>query len=178
MDLTGAADDVRSQTSALIRERQESLASDVAAIIRPLGDVLSPEEWRGCAELLLRLFASSVDAGALDTESAAMRDLGQYCPPLTTPQLLDAVHLAERTILDEVALDARLGATSEPWAVVTQTIRRASLEILGAYAEQIAGRDVPLKLRDPLTTLVAGPIFDLVLEHEIERATRHQHSLA
>ncbi len=177
MDETGAAGDVRSQISALIRERQDHLTADIATIISTLGDDLSPEEWRGCAELLLRLFAASVDAGSLDTQSAAMRDLGHYSPPLTTRQLLDAVHHSERTILDEVTLDARLGSTSEPWAFIAYSIRRATLEILGAHAEQIAGRDVPLVVRDPLTTLIVGPVFDLVLAQEIERALRHQHAL-
>jgi len=77
-----------------------------------------------------------------------------------------------------VALDDRLGATSEPWAVVAHAIRRATLEILGAHAEQIAGRDVPVAVRDALTTLIASPVFDLALEQEIQRAIRHQHSLA
>ena len=111
-------------------------------------------------------------------QSAAMRDLARYCPPLTTRQLLDAMHHAERVILDEVALDDRLGATSEPWAVVAHAIRRATLEILGAHAEQIAGRDVPISVRDALTTLIASPVFELAVAQEIERALRHQHALA
>ena len=172
------AGDVRSRTSALIRERQEALTADVAGAISQVGDVLDAQEWRGCAELLLRLFAASVDAGSLDMQSAAMRDLARYSPPLTTRQLLDAVHHAERVILDEVALDDRLGATSEPWALVAHVIRRATLEILGAHAEQVAGRDAPLSVRDALTTLIASPVFDLALSQEIQRAIRHKHSLA
>ena len=97
--------DVRSRTSALIRERQDALSADVVSQIASLGTPMQPEDLPGCAELLLRLFAASVDAGTLDTQSAAMRDLARYCPPLTTRQLLDAIHLAERVILDEVALD-------------------------------------------------------------------------
>src|SRR6266446_2111443 len=150
------AGDVRSRTSALIRERQDPLTADVTAAISPGGGVLDAAEWRGCAELLLRLFAASVDAGSLDTQSAAMRDLARYSPPLTTRQLLDAVHLTERVILDEVALDDRLGATSEPWALVAHIVRRATLEILGAHAEQVAGREAPVNVRDPLTTLIAS----------------------
>ena len=172
------AGDVRSRTSALIRERQEALAGDIVPQIAALGTDLMPGDLPGCAELLLRLFAASVDAGTLDTESAAMRDLARYCPPLTTRQLLDAVHDAERVILDEVALDDRLGATSEPWAVVAHTIRRATLEILGAHAMQMAGREVPVHVRDSLTTLIASPVFELALAQEIERALRHQHALA
>lgn len=170
--------DVRSRTSALIRERQDALTADVVSQIAEIGTPLEPGELQGCAELLLRLFAASVDAGMLDTGSAAMRDLARYCPPLTTRHLLDAVHHAERVILDEVALDDRLGATSEPWAVVAHAIRRATLEILGAHAEQIAGREVPVVVHDALTTLVAAPVFKLVLSQEIERALRHQHSVA
>lgn len=179
MDETGIlAGDVRSRTSALIRERQDALANDVTAAIVPVADVLDAQEWRGCAELLLRLFAASVDAGSLDAQSAAMRDLARYSPPLTTRQLLDAVHQTERVILDEVALDDRLGATSEPWAVVAHIIRRATLEVLGAHAEQVAGRDAPINVRDPLTTLIASPVFDLALSQEIERSLRHKHALA
>src|SRR5258708_34904225 len=170
--------DVRSRTSALIRERQEALSADVVSQIAGLGTALEPEELHGCAELLLRLFAASVDAGTLDTQSAAMRDLARYCPPLTTRQLLEAIHHAERVILDQVALDDRLGATSEPWALVAHAIRRATLEILGAHADHIAGREVPINGRDPLTTLIASPVFELALAQEIERALRHQHSLA
>src|SRR5213083_3396702 len=102
------AGDVRSRTSALIRDRQDALTGDIAGVISQIGDALAPEEWHGCAELLLRLFAASVDAGALDPQSAAMRDLARYAPPLTTRQLLDAVHHTERAILDEAALDDRL----------------------------------------------------------------------
>src|ERR1700730_15347909 len=134
--------DVRSQTSALIRERQDALSADIVSQIAGLRTALRPEDLQGCADLLLRLFAASVDAGTLDTQSAAMRDLTRYCPPLTTRQLLDSIHHAERVILADIAPDDRLGATSEPWAVVAHAIRRATLEILGAHAEQIAGRDV------------------------------------
>src|SRR5258706_8118136 len=167
--------DIRSRTSALIRERQNALTADVVSQLVNLGTTLEPEAVHGCAGLLLRLFAASVDAGTLDTESAAMRDLARYCPPLTTRKLLDAIHQTERVILDEIALDDRLGATSEPWAVVAHAIRRATLEILGAHAEQIAGREVPISVRDTLTTLIASPVFELALAQEIERALRHQH---
>src|SRR5215471_1977517 len=179
MDEMGAVTgDVRSRTGALIRERQGGLASDVAGAIAPVATVLDAEHSRGLAELLLRLFAASVESGSLDRQSAAMRDLARYCPPLSTRELLDTVHHAERAILDEIALDDRLGATSEPWAVVAHAVRRATLEILGAHAEQVAGRDVPVEVRDPLTTLITSPVFDLALAHEIERALRHKHSLA
>jgi diguanylate cyclase (GGDEF)-like protein/excisionase family DNA binding protein len=170
--------DVRSQTSALIRERQGALTPDVVSQLTGLATALRPDQVSGCAELLLRLFAASVDAGSLDAESAGVRELAHYCPPLTNRQLLDAIHQTERVVLDEIALDDRLGATSEPWALVAHSVRRATLEILGAHAERIAGRDVPVAVRDVLTTLIASPVFELALAQEIERAIRHQHALA
>ncbi len=170
--------DVRTRTSALIRERQNALAADVFDAVSRLGDALDARQWRAFGELMPRLFAASVDAGPVDAQSAAMRDLGRYCPPLTTRQLLEAVHQSERAILDDVALDERLGATSEPWAAVAHAIRRATLEILGAHAEQIAGREALVSVRDALTTLIASPVFGLAVAQEIERALRHQHAIA
>ena len=179
MDSLGSASgDVRSRTSALIREHHDALSADVFAAVSPLSVVLDAQEWRALTELLVRLFAASIDVGAVNAQSAAMRDLSRYSPPLTTRQLFDAVHHVERAILDEIALDDRLGATSEPWAFVAHAIRRATLEILGAHAEQIAGRDAPVAVRDPLTTLIASAVFDLALGQEIQRAIRHKHSLA
>jgi diguanylate cyclase (GGDEF)-like protein len=172
------AADVRSRTSALVRERQDALVPDVVAQISGAGLSVDAPQLHGCAALLLRLFAASVDAGPLDPGSAAMRELARFCPPMTTRQLLDAVHGAERVILDEVALDERLGATSEPWALVAHTIRRATLEILGAHAEQIADGGVSVAVRDALTTLITAPVFELALGQEIERALRHEHALA
>jgi diguanylate cyclase (GGDEF)-like protein len=178
MDDTGAAGDVRRRTSALIRGRHTMLAGDIAAVISTLSSDLREDDWRGCAELLPALFASAVDGEPLDPLSAAMRDLGRYSPPLTTRGLFDAVHHAERVVLDEIALDLELGATSEPWALVVHVVRRATLDILRASAEQMAGRDVPLSVRDPLTTLIVSPVFDLALSQEIERAQRYKQPLA
>jgi len=179
MDDTGTvASDVRNRTTALIRERQDALASDVTGAIAVAGATLDASHWHALAELLIRLFAASTDAGALDAQSAVMRDLARYTPPLTTRQLVEVVHHTERAILDEIALDDRLGATSEPWAAVAHVIRRATLEILAAHTEQMAGREAPISVRDTLTTLIASPVFDLALSQEIERAQRHQHAVA
>lgn len=174
----GPAGDIGRQTSALIRSRHDVLAADVATALQAIGGTLKPDECRACASLLLRLFASGVERGSLDTHGAAMRDLARYCPPLTTRQLLDAVHQTERVILDELALDNRAGAATESWTQVANAIRRGTVDIFAAYAEQIAGSDVPVAARDPLTTLIAAPVFHLALEQEIQRALRHHHALA
>jgi len=178
MDRPESVSGVRTRTSALIRDRLGALSADVFDAVSRLSAVLDVEARHAFSELLLRLFAASVDVGALDPECAAMRELSRYSPPLPTRDVLEALHQTERILLDEVALDDRLGATSEPWPVVAHAIRRATLDILGAHAEQIAGRDAPVAVRDPLTTLIAAPVFDLALEQEIQRAIRYQHPLA
>jgi len=170
--------DVRTRASAFVRQRQGSLAREVRGTLSGFSGTLDEEERRGFAELLLRLFTVSIEAGALDPDSAVVRDLARYSPPLATRQVLDALHGAERVILDNIALDERLGATSDPSAAVVRAIRRSTLEILGAHAEQIAGRDAPVVARDALTTLIASPVFDVALEQEIRRALRHHHALA
>lgn len=170
--------DVRAGTAALIRGRQDTLASDVFDAIARSSDALASSEWRSLAELLLRLFAAAVNPSPLEEASAAIRELGRYSPPLTTRDLFDTVHDAEHVILDEIALDDRLGATSEPWPTVAHVVRRATIDLLSAYAEEIAGRAAPMAVRDSLTTLIAAPVFDLAVAQEIERAVRHQHALA
>ena len=87
-----APGDGRSRTSALIREREDALAADVFDAVSRVTGALDAQQWRAFAELMLRMCAASVDAGSLDAQSAAMPYLARYSPPLTTRQLLDAVH--------------------------------------------------------------------------------------
>ena len=170
--------EVRTRISALVRDRQDALASDLTGELSEITPSLDAARWHDCARLLIRLFAAGIDAGAPDSGSSAVRDLDRYLPPLTIRQLVDAIYRTERVLLDEVALDERLGATSEPWARVAHAIRRAALEIVGAHAEHVAARAAPAAVRDPLTTLIGQPIFALALGQEIERARRHAHALA
>jgi diguanylate cyclase (GGDEF)-like protein/excisionase family DNA binding protein len=172
------ASDVRERASAILRERRPGLANDLAAAMANVLATLDAEGCRGFAELLVRLVATSVESGALDPQSVAVTELAAYSPPLTTRHIVEGVHSVERIVLDELALDEHIGATSEAWLVVTHAIGRAGLETLAAYADQIAGREVPVVVRDGLTTLLAAPVFELALAQEMQRARRHKHALA
>jgi diguanylate cyclase (GGDEF)-like protein/excisionase family DNA binding protein len=172
------ASDVRNRAGAIVRERQAPLAADIAAVITIGIDALERDSCRRFAELLVGLLAASLESGTLDSRAAAVRELASYSPPLATRHIVDAVNNAERVVLDEIALDERIGATSDTWPVVTRALGRAALEILAAYAEQIAGREVPVVVRDGLTTLLAAPVFELALAQEVQRARRHKHALA
>lgn len=165
--------DVRQQTAAAIRERS-GLGEDLAAVLANEPG-LDEDDWRRCAYILLGLLASAIEDGELDERRGSIHDLSRFTPPLTIRQLAHAAQRAERIVLEELALHAQLGATSEPWPIVAHSVRTAILEILGAIADRSTGR---LAFRDSLTTLVTLPVLTLALEQEMPRALRHKHGIA
>ena len=66
--------------------------------------------------------------------------------------------------------DDRIGATSEPWPLVAQLVRRASFDLLAAYIERAQLEPSDAAITDKLTTLHTRPLFDAVLAKEVERA--------
>jgi diguanylate cyclase (GGDEF)-like protein/excisionase family DNA binding protein len=166
--------DVREQIASAIRHHSHGLIEDVAAALSAEPG-LDHEGWHGCSETLVDLFALAIEEGRVDDGRGGIQELSRLAPPLLLRQIIYAVHRAERIVVDELALDADLGATSEPWPIVAHAIRSAALEVIAAFAERSGGRH---SLRDELTTLIAGHVFDLVLEQEALRAQRHHHGVA
>ena len=93
-------------------------------------------------------------------------------------RLFTFVYLTERTVLDELALDDRLGATSEPWPLVAQLVRRASFDLLAAYTERAQLEPSDAAIVDKLTTLHTRPMLDAVLAKELERAGRFGYAVS
>jgi diguanylate cyclase (GGDEF)-like protein len=91
---------------------------------------------------------------------------------LSIERLFTFAYLTERTTLDELALNERLGATSEPWPLVAQLVRRGSFDLLAAYIERTQLEPTDAAITDKLTTLHTRPLFDAVLAKEVERAAR------
>jgi len=83
------------------------------------------------------------------------------------------VYLLERSALDELAVNDTLGATTEPWPLVAQTVRRASFDLLAAYTERTQLEPSEAAIVDKLTTLHTRPVFDAVLGKEVERTNRY-----
>lgn len=175
-DTVNSAGDLRTRAAALLRERAATLTARIVARVAGTG-ALDGHAWGGCAEVLAHLVAMAIEHDGMDGQAAGLRDLGRYCPPLRTVDLVDALQHTEYVVLGEFAQDNRFGAGSESWPVVEHTVRRAILQILGAYAEQLAAREVNAVVRDTLTTLITMPVFEVALAQEIERATRHEHAL-
>jgi two-component system, cell cycle response regulator len=93
-------------------------------------------------------------------------------------RLFTFAYLIERTTLDELALDERLGATSEPWPVVAQLVRRASFDMLAAYTERAQLEPSDAAIIDKLTTLHTRPLLDAVMAKEVERAGRFGYEIS
>lgn len=180
MDLAAAAE-VRAQLAEVLAHRRSALASDLAGV---LADQLALEDqrapaWRHLADGLLEATSTAIRGAEAEDVTASVVDLDRLARgTLTTAQLFSTVHLAERLLLDDLASDGQLGATSANWPLVAQLVRRASFQVLTALTDHLATTPASGRVRDPLTTLIARPVFEFALAQEVRRAHRYQHPLA
>jgi diguanylate cyclase (GGDEF)-like protein len=168
-------DDLRQKLSALILDRASLLVGDAVAIFPFSGEPLDPEFCNRIGQLLVQLLAAAIREGKADPRSGFIADLYHQTTEraLAVERLFTFTYLMERTVVDEVALSETLGATSEPWPVVAQLIRRASFDVLGAYTERTRLEPTEAAITDKLTTLYTRPLLDAVLAKELERAGRY-----
>lgn len=169
-------DDLREQISALMLERASLLVGDTVAIFPFSGtEMLEPAYCNRIGQLLVQLLAAAVREGKADPRSGFVADLHHHMLErrLSVERLFTLTYLMERTVLDELALSETIGATTEPWPLVAQLIRRASFDMLGAYAERAQLEPTEAAITDKLTTLHTRPMLDAVLAKEVERAGRH-----
>jgi diguanylate cyclase (GGDEF)-like protein len=126
------------------------------------------------------LLAFAVRDGRADTRSGLVADLHRVMLErgLSAERLFTFAYLTERTALDELALDDALGATSEPWPLVAQLVRRGSFDLLAAYTERVRLEPTQAAVIDKLTTLHTRPLFDAVLAKEVERAGRYGYAIS
>lgn len=165
--------DIRTSIAATLRHEQMSLTEDISASIGGMAGV-DPSGTREFSSILVHLFASAAEAGGLDQSRRVLHDFADAAGTMLVRHVIQAIHRAERVMLDELALDEELGATSERWPMTAHVIRTASFEIVAAYAE----RDSRMVLRDQLTTLISEHVFRLALEQETERANRYARGIS
>jgi diguanylate cyclase (GGDEF)-like protein len=176
-DDDGAAiqDDLRQQISAVLLHRSEIMITDTVAIFPYSGaDALDAEYCGRLGHLLIQLLAAAVRDGRLDPRGAFVGDLYRVVLERAVPmdRLFTFAYLTERTVLDELALSETIGATSEPWPLVAQLVRRGSFDLLGAYAERVQIEPTETAVIDRLTTLHTRVMFEAVLAKELECAGR------
>ena len=168
-------DDLRQQVSEVILDRAALLVWDTVAIFPFSGtEHLEPDYCNRIGQLLVQLLALGVREGRVDSRSGFVADLHRVALERSLPveRLFTFVYLLERTVLDELALSDRIGATSEPWPLAAQLVRRASFDLLAGYTTRAQLDPSDAAITDRLTTLYTRPMFDAVLAKELERAGR------
>ena len=165
--------ELRARIAQTLREHHLSLTEDLASALAGMPGIDATS--RDVPSTLVGLFASAAEAGGLDQSRGILHEFAQAAGSQQIRAVLHVIHRAERILLDELALDQSVGATSEGWPMTAHTIRTAAFEIAAAYAERDGGRT---GIRDPLTTLISEHVFRLALEQEIERSNRYGHALA
>jgi diguanylate cyclase (GGDEF)-like protein len=174
-------DDLRRQTSAVLLDRVDAITADTIAIFPYSGtETLGPDYCRRLGLLLAELLAYAVRDGHIDARGGFVADLHRVVleRALSMERLFTFAYLTERTALDELALNDTIGATSEPWPLVAQLVRRASFDLLAAYTERAQLEPSDTTIIDKLTTLHTRPLFDAVLAKELERAGRFGYAVS
>jgi diguanylate cyclase (GGDEF)-like protein len=167
--------DLREQVAAALLNRADLITADAVAIFPHSGlESLDADYCGRLGHLLTMLLTFAVRDARVDSRSGFIADLHRTIGERMLPihQVFTFVYFTERTALDELALDERLGATSEPWAVVGQIVRRGSFDLLAAYIERAQLEPTEAAVVDKLTTLHTRPMLDAVLAKELERAGR------
>ena len=140
----------------------------------------TPRYCERLGQLLLQLLAAAVRDGQLEARTGFVSDLQHLAAErsLSADRLFAFVYLIERTALDELALSDSLGATSEPWPLVAQLVRRGSFDVVAAYADRCQQNPSGAVLIDRLTTLYSRAVMDVVLANEVQRSDRFNFPLA
>ncbi len=171
----GMPPDLRERITTVLLERLDTIAADAVAIFPFSGtETLAPDYCSRIGQRLVQLLAFAVRDSRLDSRSGFVTDLHHAIVERSVPldRLFTFAYLTERTALDELALDEMIGATSEAWPLVAQLVRRASFDLLAAYADRVQLEPSESAIIDRLTTLYTRPLFDAVLAKEVERAGR------
>jgi diguanylate cyclase (GGDEF)-like protein len=167
--------ELRRRISAALSARADAVSADAVAMFPFSGaETLDADYCKRIGSLLVPLLATAVAGGRLDPRDGAASDLYRVALDRNLPidKLFTFVYLVERTALDELALDEGIGATSEPWPVVAQMVRRASFDLLAAYTERAQLEPSGAAVIDRLTTLHTRPVFDAALAKILDRAGR------
>jgi diguanylate cyclase (GGDEF)-like protein len=168
-------EDLRQRIAAAIQDRGSVLVWDTVAIFPFSGtELLEPEYCNRMGEIVIQLLEVAIRDGKVDARGGVVADLHRVTLErnLTAGRLFTFVYLLERSALDELALSETIGATSEPWPLVAQLVRRASFDVLAAYTERVQLEPTEAAIVDKLTTVHTRPMFDAVLAKELERAGR------
>jgi diguanylate cyclase (GGDEF)-like protein len=180
-DQESATGGVRVDAARVLLDRMDVIIADSVAVFPFSGpQPLDTEYLERMGQLLLQLLAAAVRDGRLEARAGFVSDLQRLAAErnLSPERLFGFVYLIERTALDELALSDSLGATSEPWPLVSQVVRRGSFDVLSAYTDRCQQEPAAAILVDRLTTLYSRAVMNVVLASEVHRSDRFSFPLA
>ena len=174
--------DLRRHVANLLTDRRDVVVADTVATF-PLTSGSRRLDADYCVRLgnlITRLSCDAILDGRLDSRGAGISELASVVAEreVSPEQLFTFVHIAMGTAIDELSLDPRVGANTEPWPQAAQIVRRAAFDLLAAWTTRSV--DMPLRsaIEDSLTTLHTRPVLDAVLPKECCRAERFEHWLS
>ena len=135
----GAQKDLPQRISARLIEQVDIVTADALALLPFYGTpALDSEYCQHVSHLIAQLLALAVRDSRVDPRGAIVGDLHRLVLERALPvrSLFTIAYLVERAAVDELALDAAIGATSDAWPQVAQLVRRGSFDLLAGYVER------------------------------------------
>ena len=176
-----STEDLRERIASALRRRAGPITLDAVTLFPFSGaEPLDAAYCKRVGERIVQLVTSAVRDGRVDPTLGLAADLYRVASERALPvdRLFAFVYLAERSVLDDLAADAGLGATSEAWPLVAQLVRRASFDVLAAHVALAQLEPTAAAITDPLTTVHSRAVIETVLAKEAIRAARLGHTLA
>lgn len=174
--------DLRRQVAQLLADRRDVIVADTVATF-PLTSGSRRLDADYCirlGNLVTRLLGDAILEGRLDSRGTGISELAVVVAEreVSPEQLFTFVHIAMGTGIDELSLDPRVGANTEPWPQAAQIVRRAAFDLLAAWTTRSVHMPLRSSIEDSLTTLHTRPVLDAVLPKECCRAERFEHWLS
>ena len=179
---TGLDVDLRRHVAHHVMDRRDVIVADTVATFPMSADSrrLDANYCMRLGNLATRLLSDAILEGRLDSRGSGISELATLVDDreVSPEQLFTFIHIVMSTTIDELSLDARVGANTEPWPQACQIVRRAVFDLLGAWTTRLVSTPQNAAIEDPLTTLHTRPVLDAVLPKECCRAERFEHWLS
>jgi diguanylate cyclase (GGDEF)-like protein len=176
---TGFDVELRRHVAHHVTDRRDVIVADTVAAF-PMSGESRRLDASYCIRLggvATRLLSDAILDGQTDSRGPGISELAALIDEreLSPEQLFTFIHIVMSTAIDELSLDSRVGANTEPWPQASQIVRRAAFDLLGAWTTRLMYSPQHSAIEDPLTTLHTRPVLDAVLPKECCRAERFEH---
>jgi diguanylate cyclase (GGDEF)-like protein len=176
---TGLDVELRRHVAHHVTDRSDVIVADTVATF-PMSAESRRLDATYCIRLgglATRLLSDAILEGRLDSRGPGISELATLVDEreVSPEQLFTFIHIVMSTSIDELSLDPRVGASTEPWPQACQIVRRAAFDLLGAWTTRLMYSPQHSAIEDPLTTLHTRPVLDAVLPKECCRAERFEH---